>query len=241
MVKITSLNNEKVKEWVKLSKKKYRDATGLFLVESEHLVQEAIKLDIVKEIITEEEREWSGIPVYVVTKDILKKISNLECAPKMMAVVKIVNAKEIKGRVLILDHIQDPGNLGTMLRSAVAFGFNSIILSEDTVDVYNDKVIRASEGMIFKLNIVRGNIKDIIKELKKNNYTVYGTDVVNGKLVQDIAKEELLAVVIGNEGQGVDKEVKELCQENIYIPIKDNCESLNAAVAASIIMYEISR
>ena len=145
---------------------------------------------------------------------------------------------EIKGNVCLLDKIQDPGNLGTIIRSAVAFKIDTIILSQDTVDLYNDKVIRASEGMIFHLNIIRGDLKEYINLLKKDNYTIYGTDCLLGTNIKDISFKGLNAIIIGNEGKGIDENIKKLCDEHIHIPIV--CESLNAGVAASIIFYEIA-
>ncbi len=241
MIKIQSLTNDKVKGWCKLSKKKFRDESGLFIVESEHLVKEALSLGLVKEIITSRDYDRKDVTVYQVNKDILKKISNLDNAPDMMAVVNMPKKNKVTGNILILDRIQDPGNLGTMIRSSVALGFETIILSDDSVDIYNDKVIRASEGMFFKINILRGDLLEIIPKLQIDGYLIYGTNVVNGRVLKDIKKDNKLAIVIGNEGSGVSSKVANLCDDNIYIPINKNCESLNAAVAASIIMYEVSR
>ena len=114
-----------------------------------------------------------------------------------------------------------------------------LILSNDTVDVYNDKVIRASEGMIFNLNIIRADLMNIIKELKKKNYQVYGTDVLNGLDLNEIIFPEKTAIIIGNEGRGMKETIKKECDQLIHIKI--NCESLNAGVAASIIFYEVSK
>ena len=147
--------------------------------------------------------------------------------------------KEIQGNVCLLDNIQDPGNLGTIIRSAVAFDIKTIILSNDSVDLYNDKVIRASEGMLFHINIIRMDLKDAIKELKEKNYTIYGTDVIKGTTLKEIAFDDKTAITIGNEGQGMKEELKKLSDKMIHIPI--NCESLNAGVAASIIFYEVTK
>lgn len=236
-MKITSINNPKVAYWAKLKMKKYRDAEHLFIVESENLVNEALKKGIVKEIITTEDKEYS-VDTYNVTKEIMAKISSLVTPNKVMAVCNFILTEDIKGNVLLLDHIQDPGNLGTIIRSAVAFDFQTIIVSEDTVDVYNDKVIRSSEGMIFNMNILKKNLVTFIPYLKSLGYKIYGTDVIKGKNIKSV-NEEKVAFVIGSEGKGVSTKVKELCDDFIYIDMNKNCESLNAAVASSIIMYDI--
>lgn len=236
-MKITSINNPKVAYWAKLKMKKYRDVEHLFIVESENLVNEALKKGIVKEIITTEDKEYK-IDTYNVTLEIMAKISSLVTPNKIMAVCNFILPDDIKGNVLILDHIQDPGNLGTIIRSSVAFNFPTIVCSEDTVDAYNDKVIRSSEGMIFNTNIIKDNLISFIPYLKTLGYKVYGTDVINGKNIKSV-KEEKVAFVIGSEGKGVSIEVKELCDDFIYINMNEKCESLNAAVASSIIMYDI--
>ena len=236
-MKITSLNNPKVVFWAKLKMKKYRDIEHLFIVESQHLVSEALKKGIVKEIITTEEKEYE-VPTYNVSTEIMKRISTLITPNKVMAVCEYLMPDDIKGNILLLDHIQDPGNLGTIIRSAVAFNFSTIIVSEDTVDFYNDKVIRSSEGMIFNINLVKDNLLSIIPILKEKGYKIYGTDVKKGKNIKTIDNKEC-AIIIGSEGKGMSIEVKELCDDFIYINMSKVCESLNAAVASSIIMYEV--
>ena len=237
-MKITSINNAKVAYWAKLKMKKYRDVEHLFIVESDHLVDEALKKGIVREIITTENRNYDNIPVFEVTEDIMKRLTTLNTPPRVMAVCSYIMPDDITGRVLILDRIQDPGNLGTMIRSAVAFDFKTIIISNDTVDMYNDKVIRSSEGMIFNVNIIKNDLHEIIPLLKSKGYTIIGTDVKKGKDVKEF-KLQKCAFVIGNEGQGVSVDIKELCDTFVYIKMSDATESLNAAVAASILMYEV--
>ena len=239
-MKIESLNNSKVKEWAKLKEKKYRDETNLFLVEGDHLLNSAVvKKRVVEIISTDETMEIPGIPFYLVTDCIMKKLSSQVSSTKVIGVCKKNETQEITGNVCLLDNIQDPGNLGTIIRSAVAFHIDTLILSNDTVDVYNDKVIRASEGMIFNLNIIRADLMNIIKELKKKNYQVYGTDVLNGLDLNEIIFPEKTAIIIGNEGRGMKETIKKECDQLIHIKI--NCESLNAGVAASIIFYEVSK
>ena len=237
MMVIESLTNSKVKNWVKLSKRSEREEQGLFLVESENLINEAYELGILKEVISTTRTNYD-VDSYQVTEGIMKKISTLVNVPRIMGVVEIVNNCTISGNVIMLDRVQDPGNLGTVIRSAVAFGFKSIILGDGCCDVYNDKVIRASEGMIFKVNILRGNLVDYVKVLKDMDYDVLATSVVNGKVVSDVMSDKY-AIIFGNEGSGVSEELINISDERIYIPMNKECESLNVGVAASIIMYEM--
>lgn len=239
---ITSVHNEHIKELLKLKEKKYRDATGLFLVETKHLVIEAYKAGLIKELILDSDELFPmDIKTTYVSKEILKKLSSLETPSKIMAVVKKKPATDILGeKILILDKIQDPGNLGTIIRSAVAFNIDTIVCSKDTVDIYNPKVIRASQGMLFHINLVVDNPENIINMLKEQDYKIVGTKVTNGHDVRTSSIYSHFALVIGNEGQGISKNIDKLCDEYLYIKMNENCESLNASVAASILLYEIN-
>lgn len=236
-MEITSLNNEKIKNVQKLKQKKYRDSEKLFLIEDEHLVNEALKKGVVKEIYTTNKELEFNIPTYYVTEKIMKQITDQVTSAKILAVCHTLEEKEIDGNIIVLDRIQDPGNLGTIIRSAVAFGFNSVILSNDSVDLYNPKVIRSSEGMLFHINIIRTNIIDFLNDLD-SSYLKITTDVNKGKNIKDL-KYEKCALVIGNEGRGVSSEVASICNERVNIKMEKNCESLNAGVSASILMFEV--
>lgn len=232
---ITSLQNDKVKYWVNLKNKKFRDTEKKFLIEGDHLIDEASKYNLIEYKISVVDKNAD----YYVTKEIMAKISDQKSISLNAAVVKYINEDSINGNVLILDNLQDPGNLGTIIRSAVAFNIDTIILSDDSVDLYNSKVIRATEGMIFNINILRRNLKEFIPVIKNLGYKIVGTDVKGGVDVKNIGKDNI-AIVIGNEGSGISKEVRDMCDEFTYIKMDSNCESLNASVAASIIMYEVS-
>lgn len=232
---ITSIANDKVKYWSKLHMKKFRDEEHKFIVEGDHLVNIALQKNLVDELICLKD-EYDFENKYIVTERIMEKISSQVSASKVMAVCHYDYTDKIEGNVLLIDRIQDPGNLGTIIRSASAFNFKTLILSPNTVDVFKDKTIRASEGMIFNLNYQKKDLKIAIKELKQLGYRVYGTDVVGGN---KISEKENVAIIIGNEGQGMDPDLKKLCDELIHIPMNKECESLNAGVAASILMYEV--
>lgn len=234
-MKLTSVSNEKVKYWVNLKDKKFRDKEGVFLIEGDHLIEEAKKNNLIKYTISMVNEDAD----YYVTREIMEKISHQKSISLNVAVCGFLKENSIGGNVLILDNLQDPGNLGTIIRSAVAFGIDTIIIGDTCVDLYNPKVIRSTEGMIFNLNIIRRNLKEIIPILKNLGYKIVGTDVNKGKDIRKIDKENI-AVVIGNEGNGLSEDIKALCDEFIYIKMDAKCESLNAGVAASIIMYEVS-
>ena len=172
---------------------------------------------------------------------VMKYITELDNPSKIIGICHKKNDKIQGNHILILDDIQDPGNLGTIIRSAVAFNIDTIILSKTGVDLYNSKVLRSTQGMIFNINIVVSDIKEEILKLKSDNYKILTTNVEGGKLVKSIEKNQKFAIIIGNEGKGVSKEIKELSDEYIYIEMNKKCESLNAAVATSIILYELSR
>ncbi|MDD4831546.1 MAG: RNA methyltransferase [Bacilli bacterium] len=236
---ISSTDNFKIKEIKKLHNKKYRDILGLFIVEGEHLVDEAFKNGYLKEVLLVEESNINiDINKTYISKKVMKSISLLESPSNVIGICNKINEdKKLGNNILILDNIQDPGNLGTIIRSSTAFNVSSIIISEDTVDIYNEKVIRSSQGKIFNINIIRTNLIEKIKELKEEGYYIYGTDVVEGIELKSIEKKDKSVIIIGNEGQGINEETKKLCNEFIYINMSNKCESLNASVAASIILY----
>lgn len=241
-MKIESLQNAKVKEWNKLKEKRYRDQTASFIIEGKHLLEEALKHHQVIEIIAlNEEFKVKDIPFYEVTENVMKKISTHMSIPNVLAICKKIKSQPIHGSICLLDDIQDPGNLGTIIRSAVAFQIDTIVLSDNTVDLYNEKVIRASKGMIFHLNILRGNLVNYCLDLKSKNYSIFGTDVQNGQSSANIVFPKNSAIIIGNEGRGMNNDLKKYCDKFIYIPMSSNCESLNAGVSASIIFYEMQK
>lgn len=240
---ITSTNNDHIKELCKLNDKKYRDVSYTFLVETKHLVLEAFKAGIIKELILEKDELFPlDVPnVTYVTKQILKKLSKTTNPSNVMAVVeKIKEPDSIGEKVLILDRIQDPGNLGTIIRSAVAFNIDTIVISPDSVDIYNPKVVRSNQGMMFHTNIIITDTEKFIKELKEKDYKIIGTKVTNGKDVREASIYSHFALIIGNEGKGISDNIEKLCDEFLYIKMNDKCESLNASVAASILLYEIN-
>lgn len=242
---ITSLSNDKIKGYIKLKNRKYRKKTKTFLVEGMHLVLEAYKKGVIRELIIQEDAvvPLNASTIYV-TNEILSALSELETPPTIMAVCNMREEKEIKGdKILLLDGIQDPGNLGTIIRSAVAFHIDTIVLGQDTVDLYNSKVIRSTQGMIFHTNIIEDDLTNVINKLKSEEVPVYGTRVNYGIDVKSLKEKDRrkYALVVGNEGNGVSEEVLDICDEYLYIDINENTESLNVAIATSILLYELDR
>ena len=144
-------------------------------------------------------------------------------------------------RYLLLDGIQDPGNLGTIIRTSLGFNITTIILSDTCVNLYNEKVIMASEGAIFKINIIKEDLISTIKDLKQEGFYIYGTDVTSGTNLHDVKQQNKYALVMGSEGTGVSLNVKRLTDSNIYIKTNEKLESLNVAVATGIILYELNK
>ena len=236
---IISVNNERIKELVKLKNKKYRDKYNIFFVEGYDIVLEAYKNNLIKELyVLDGTIVDMDIEYTYVSREVMKKISDMESISEYYAVCYKKNELDIGNRIVILDNIQDPGNLGTIIRSAVAFNFDSIVLSHDSVDLYNPKVIRSTKGMLFNVNIIVREIDEFINVI--DDYVVYGTDVVNGNNIKNEDIPEKIGIVIGNEGRGISNKVKNLCDKFIYIDMNSECESLNAGVAASILMYEVN-
>ena len=217
---ITSMQNKTIKELLKLKQKKYRK--DYYLVETNHLVEEAIKAKQTDLVISTEPVDL-GVENLVVSKEIMEKLAFTK------------TLKEGK-RYLILDYLQDPGNIGTLIRTALAFGIDQVILSNECVDLYNDKLLRSMQGAHFHLSCLYGDLKEIIPALKEKGVCVVGSALENGRPIYEIQKQEKMAYVLGNEGNGMEKEIIDICDQIAYIPIT-TIESLNVAVAGSIMMY----
>jgi TrmH family RNA methyltransferase len=233
---IESLTNTKIKYAVKLKQKKYRNEYNQFLIEGEHLIIEAQKSDLIDTIFYTS-GDYS-VNAYQVSNQVFSKISELGNDHGVIAICNKPKNLPISKKILLLDGVQDPGNLGTLIRTAAAFGFKTII-AENSVDYYNEKVIRSSQGALFYVNLIEDSIIDFVRN--NGDYHVFGTDVLNGKDIRNTSfKYDKLAIVLGNEGSGVRPIVKDIVKENIYIPMSET-ESLNVAIAGAIIMYETTK
>ncbi len=236
-MKIESLQNQYVKQWTKLHEKKERDKTGLFLVEGEHLITEALHAGIVQKILFAGENPFDFPDCIEVTEPVMKKISQNVSGAKYIAVcVQRERTADDPKRVILLDDIQDPGNFGTIIRTARSFGFDVIYTSRKTCDLYNEKVIRSTQGALFAMPVIRCDMAEKIRELKAQSFRVIGTALKNAVPMAQIGDAEKMAFLFGNEGQGVHPELLDACDQRLFIEIGD-FESLNVAVAAGIVMY----
>ena len=242
---ITSLDNEKIKKYTKLKEKKYRDQYNEFIVEGEHLVMEAYRSDLLEEILIEQDEiTLLNAPITYVSKEILEKLSALETPSHIIGICrKRIEDSNLGNKILLLDRIQDPGNLGTIIRSSKAFGVDTVVLGSGCVDLYNEKVIRSTQGIGFHMNIISRNLKELISELKNQEVPILGTKVEYGEDIRNLTSrdKQKYALIMGNEGRGVDPEILEMCDKYIYIELDHKVDSLNVAIAASILLYELSR
>ena len=256
---ITSKDNEIIKHIKKLKEKKYRDQYNEFIIEGTKMIEEALeeKAKIKSIIICDDCKNQGAIP-----SDLMYEIAKLDCiyvSEKVFnTITDVINPQGIMAVLekpvssenvidynneifLILDNIQDPGNMGTILRTADSLNIKQIIVSKGSADVYNLKVVRSTMGAIFRVKVIETeNLVKTIKEIKKHKITVYATDLRTDKSIYDIDYNKS-AIIIGNEANGVSEDVLKEASERIKIPILGKTESLNAAVATSVILYEAYR
>ncbi|MFJ9291390.1 TrmH family RNA methyltransferase [Bacillus halotolerans] len=246
MKQIESAKNQKVKDWKKLHTKKERTKTNTYLIEGEHLVEEALKSPgAVKEILVKDEADISpnldmGIQCYVLSEDAFSAVTETE-TPQRIAAVCYMPEEHLAPpkRVLLIDAVQDPGNLGTMIRTADAAGLDAVVLGDGTADAFNGKTLRSAQGSHFHIPVVRRNLQSYVDELKAEGVKVYGTALQNGAPYQDISPSGSFALIVGNEGAGVDAGLLEKTDLNLYVPLYGQAESLNVAIAAAILMYHL--
>lgn len=247
---ISSPKNEKIKELVKLQTAKGRKKAGMYLLEGEHLVEEAIKEKAPIELIVVTSNRLedyqnlltqTDVQVLVVSQDVFHKLSMTETTQGIIAVVKIVKQDSLpySGRFIVLDAVQDPGNLGTIVRTADAAGFDAVVLGTGTVDLYNDKVLRSMQGSHFHIPVFQADLKDYLPTLKDKGVQVAVTalhrDSKDYTVLQGVTD---VAIVVGNEGQGVSNDVISLADVIITIPMFGKAESLNVAIASALLMYK---
>ena len=237
---IRSLQNARVKSWCKLHEKKYRDKEHRFLIENEHLIMEAKDSGLLEVLILLENESdhlnFEG-PLFYVSEEVMKKLKMSQSLPKWMGVCRISKTdRPLGNKIILCDDVQDPGNLGTMIRSAYAFGFDSFIVSQASADLYNDKTVRSTQGALFHMNVCRGDIMDVVASLRSDGYKIYATALKNAKGLSEFKNEEKMVLIFGNEGRGVREELLAMADACIYIEM-NRFESLNVAMAATICCY----
>ena len=247
---ISSTKNEKIKELAKLQTAKGRKKSGLYLLEGEHLVEEAIKEKALIELIVVSSNrmkayhyllEQTVVQVLVVSQEVFQKLSMTETTQGILAAVKIENQTGLpcRGRVVVLDAVQDPGNLGTIVRTADAAGFDAVVLGVGTVDLYNDKVIRSMQGSHFHIPVFQADLREYLPALKNQGVEVAVTALHHDSKDYSILQGKSdIAIVVGNEGQGVSSEVIDLADVVVTIPMFGKAESLNVAIASALLMYK---
>lgn len=238
MKNITSVNNQYIKDLSLLKNKKNRILENKYIVEGYHLVEEAYKAGVLKEVLTTDENITFDVPTILVTDAIISKLSSTKEPQGIIGIVEMKKPLwQSYSKYLILDDVSDPGNLGTIIRSSAALGIEAIIVSLDTVDEYNDKVLRATQGAIFKIPIFRMNLSDAISKLKDDDIKIIVTSLQNSSDLKTIQKPNKFGIILGNEAKGVHPEYLDLADEIVRIEMQNDVESLNVAMSAGIIIY----
>lgn len=235
-----TLSKNKIK-WIRsLRMKKNRDSEQLFIVEGEKMVQELVNnhSDLIECVVSTDKTISFNHSTFLADVQSMGQISSLKTPNRLLAVVKIRPKKSKNAKfILALDGIQDPGNMGTILRTADWFGVDEVICSKNTVDIHNPKVVQASMGSLFRIPI---NYCNLHEYLSKSDLTIYGALLSGESIYTKTVRQEGI-IVMGNEGNGISAEIKELIQTSIHIPRFGESESLNVAVATGIVLSEFSR
>ena len=257
MKKIASKDNEFIKYIKKLKDKKYRDMNNEFLIEGIKLIREAIQEKAkIKHIIICDEAEESDIPrdltydiakldcVYV-TKQVFSSITEVKNPQGILAVISKENTvNEIdytQDIIVALDDLQDPGNIGTILRTVDSIGLTQILVSKGTADCFNPKVVRSTMGAIFRVKIIEcENLIETLKQARKHHFKVMVTSLQTDNSIYDVDYNKKV-IVVGNEANGVEQEIQDFADEKVKIPMLGKTESLNASVATGIVLYEYVR
>jgi len=241
--RITSLQNEQIKRWAELKQNQARRERNEFMIEGPHLLGMALAAGIVKAVIAVAERDEvpEAIDQYVVPDHVLAKLSAQVTPQGVVAVCSFFPEKTLEGRYLCyLDGVNDPGNVGTIIRTAAAFGIDGIMLGPQSASLYHPKVVSASQGAIFTLDVAFGDISWLAK-MKKEGYVVVGT-LIDDKATQlaEYVWPDKAVVVFGSEAHGISPEAGALLDAKLTIPM-DKMESLNVGVAAGIVFYQLKK
>ena len=258
MKRITSKDNDLIKHIRKLKEKKYRDINNEFVIEGIKLVSEAIQEDAnIKNIIICDDCEKNDI----ISKDMMYEIAKYDCISVPESIFKYISEVKTPQGILAvieknnqnieidfsqdiivaLDDVQDPGNLGTILRTVDSIGINQILVSKGTADCYNSKVVRSTMGAIFRVKIIEcEDLQKTLEDIKKQNFEIVVSSLQTENTIYDIDYKNKV-IVIGNEANGVEKSIQDIADKKVKIPMFGKTESLNASVATGIILYEYVR
>lgn len=252
---ITSKKNEIIKNLKFLLKKKHRNESKKFIIEGHRFIKQAIESKAELESIfctndfIQKNYNWienlenQNMNFFEVSDEILKEISETQTSQGIIAVANQIKFEELKKEnfILVLDRIQDPGNLGTIIRTADAVGVDKILCLKGCVDLYNPKVLRSTMGSIFNIPIIQEVNIEMLLDLKKEGFKILTSYLDTKNLMGEVSYTKKTVLVIGNEANGVDSKIVEISDELIKIPILGRAESLNASIAAAILMYDIKR
>ena len=245
---ITSLKNPKVTTWKSLKDRKGRRETGCFLVEGRKMVEEAIASAFpVEAILVDVDRQGeftlpAGIPAYSMPGHVLAAVCDTKTPQGIAAIVRMAEVELCGTRLVAMDGVQDPGNVGTIIRTADAAGFDGVILSSQCADVFSPKVLRATMGSVFRMSIrVTDDLPGLLTRMVQEGASVLSSQLDGEPFYQRSPLNDRFVLVIGSEGNGVTDEVKAIATHKVKLPMRGGAESLNAAVAAGIMMYELTR
>lgn len=253
METIASKQNNQIKQLCQLAQKKYRQETGFFTVENLTIIYDALKsgqqfhsLFMTQGFIDKHQEKFDYLHnqaitqnIYLISDEVDKHCSQLDTSPGIIATYQMKKSKIASNETVVyLDGISDPGNLGTIMRTCLALGFNNLVLSANCVDVYNAKTISAAKDSIFKLNVISDIEGKWIRDCK---LPIYCADSNEGISLDEFTPADKFCLVLGSESHGVSKEILKMAKKNLRIDIDKNIESLNVATAAAILLYKLSR
>lgn len=252
MKEITSTSNTQVKAWKKTATKKGRQKTNTYLLDGWHLVKEAIATDknIRSILVTETFKHKDELNTeldadyYLISEQVATHLSETKTPQGIFAEVVLdqeeIDPKTVSGAWLLLDGVQDPGNIGTMVRTADAAGFSGVVFGEKTADMYQPKVVRSMQGSQFHLQLVNSDLTPWIDAFKQNSIPVFGSELnEQARSYREVGQHSDFALIMGNEGNGMQQKFLDQTSLNLYIPIVGQAESLNVAVAAGILMFQL--
>lgn len=246
MEHITSLKNPKVAAWKALKDRKGRRESGCFLVEGRKMVEEALAsaFDVETVLVQEGVSFPDGLtmPVYELPAHVLAAVCDTKTPQGIAAVVRMKEQSALGKHIVVLDGVQDPGNVGTIIRTADAAGLDGVLLSTQCADVFSPKVLRATMGSIFRMNLrTTDDLPGELTKLREKGYSILSSQLDGTPFYEREKVAERFALIIGNEGNGVSEQVQQTATHQVRLPMRGGAESLNAAIAAAIMMYELMR
>ena len=235
---INSLQNAKVKAWMRLYQKKYRDQE--YLIFEPEIISEAHRYGYLKTLVYCGDCPFAFAEAYEVSPEVMQKLTKGLPYTYLGIATKLVEKPFAPQRIVILDDLQDPYNVGMIMQSAELFGYDTVVLGPNCADIYLDKCLNASRGSIYHLNIIKRDLIPYINELKTQGFKVYATGLTaETKELEEVASSDKMAFVLGNEGSGVKKAIFAICDEIVKIRM-ENIDSLNVAIAGTIVMYHFA-